>query len=105
MRLVAQYGDACNLFATIGASELRRKLDILKRHCDDLARPYEEVEKTTLDITQPRPGVVKPDKIVVSCRELAGIGIQHAIFGLPSLDELSTIETFGREVIPELAAL
>ena len=105
LRLVARYGDACNLFAPIGVNELRRKLDILKRHCDDVARPYEEVEKTTLDITQPRPGVVKPDEVVVSCRELAGIGIQHAIFSLPSLDELSTVETFGREVIPEVAAL
>jgi hypothetical protein len=48
---------------------------------------------------------VKPNEIVVACRELAGIGIQHAIFGLPSLDELSTVETFGREVIPEVTAL
>jgi F420-dependent oxidoreductase-like protein len=104
LRLVAQYGDACNLFAPIGTSELRRKLDVLKQHCDDLGRPYEEVEKTTLGITQTQPGVVKPDEIVVACRELAGIGIQHAIFSLPSLDELSTIETFGREVIPEVAA-
>jgi F420-dependent oxidoreductase-like protein len=105
LRLVAQYGDACNLFALIGASELRRKLDILKRHCDDFGRPYEEVEKTSLGITQTQPGVVKPDEIVVACRELAGIGIQHAIFGLPSLDELPTVEVFGREVIPEVSAL
>jgi F420-dependent oxidoreductase-like protein len=105
LRLVAQYGDACNLFALIGASELRRKLDILKRHCDDVGRPYEEVEKTSLGITQTQPGVVKPDEIVVACRELAGIGIQHAIFGLPSLDELPTVEVFGREVIPEVSAL
>jgi len=50
-------------------------------------------------------GVVKPDEIVVACRELAGIGIQHAIFGLPSLDESPTVEVFGREVIPEVSAL
>ena len=105
LRLVAQYGDACNLFALIGASELRRKLDILKRHCDDAGRAYEEIEKTSLGITQTQPGVVKPDEIVVACRELAGIGIQHAIFGLPSLDELPTVEVFGREVIPEVSAL
>jgi F420-dependent oxidoreductase-like protein len=104
LRLVAKYANACNLFATIGASELSRKLDVLKRHCDEVGRSYEEVEKTTLDITQMQPGVVKPDEIVAGCRELAGIGIQQAIFGLPSLDELATVETFGREVIPEVAS-
>jgi len=105
LRLVAQYGDACNLFATIGASELRRKLDILKQHCDAVGRPYEEVEKTSLSIARSRPGTVKPAEVVAACRELASIGIQHAIFGLPSLDELPTLEVFGREVIPEVAAV
>jgi F420-dependent oxidoreductase-like protein len=105
LRLVAQYADACNLFATIGASELRRKLDILKRHCDDVGRAYEEVEKTSLSVNPARAGVTRLQEIVVACRELADMGIQHAIFGLPSLDELPTVEAFGREVIPEVASL
>ena len=105
LRLVAQYADACNLFATIGVSELRRKLDILKRHCDDVGRAYEEVEKTSLNVTPAQTGVIRPQEIVVACEELADTGIQHAIFGLPSLDELPTVEAFGREVIPEVAFL
>lgn len=42
LRLVAQYGDACNLFAGTNINEVRHKLDILKRHCDEvdaLTRP------------------------------------------------------------------
>jgi F420-dependent oxidoreductase-like protein len=105
LRLVAQYADACNLFATIGTSELTRKLDILKRHCDAVGRPYEEIEKTTLDITPARLGVTDTDQAIAACRELASIGIQHAIFGLPNLDELPTVEAFASEVVPEAASL
>ena len=35
LRMVAQYADACNLFAFLGPDELARKLDVLKGHCDD----------------------------------------------------------------------
>jgi hypothetical protein len=31
LRLVAEYGDACNLFAS---PDLARKLDVLRAHCD-----------------------------------------------------------------------
>jgi len=105
LRLVARYADACNLFALTGTAEVGRKLDVLKRHCDDVGRAYEEIEKTTLGLTQREPGVVKPGEVVAQCRELAGVGVQHAIFSLPSLDELATVEIFGREVIPEVARL
>ena len=37
LRLVAQYGDACNLFATTPA-EIAHKLEVLQRHCDAGAR-------------------------------------------------------------------
>ncbi|HET9347331.1 MAG TPA: LLM class F420-dependent oxidoreductase, partial [Candidatus Limnocylindrales bacterium] len=35
LRLVAQYGDACNLFAA-SAPDVAHKLDVLRRHCDDV---------------------------------------------------------------------
>src|SRR6195952_1836315 len=37
LRLVAQYGDACNLFAT-SPEEVEHKLNVLRRHCDDVGR-------------------------------------------------------------------
>nr|WP_307855841.1 LLM class F420-dependent oxidoreductase [Kibdelosporangium banguiense] len=46
LRLVAQYGDACNLFAALGPEEIGRKLDILRRHCEDVGRDYNEIHKT-----------------------------------------------------------
>ncbi|WP_262849286.1 LLM class F420-dependent oxidoreductase [Mumia quercus] len=50
LRLVAQYADACNLFAQPGSGTdgVRHKLAVLRDHCDALGRPYEEVRKTIL---------------------------------------------------------
>ncbi|MAG34058.1 MAG: LLM class F420-dependent oxidoreductase [Deltaproteobacteria bacterium] len=103
LRLVARYGDACNLFAGIGTSEVARKLEVLKAHCDDVGRAYEEIEKTTLGVIWKEPGVVEPAELVTGCRELAGIGVDQALFSLPSLDDLVAVEAIGREVIPEVA--
>lgn len=48
LRLVAQYGDACNLFSSLGLDGLRHKLDVLREHCDRLGRDYDAIEKTLL---------------------------------------------------------
>ena len=47
LRLVAQYADACNLFAS-AARQLGHKLDVLKRHCDAVGRDYATIERTAL---------------------------------------------------------
>jgi F420-dependent oxidoreductase-like protein len=47
LRLVAQYADACNLFdIPDGGRTVRRKLEVLARHCDEVGRPYGAIEKT-----------------------------------------------------------
>lgn len=46
LRQVAQYGDACHLFVREGVEGLQHKLDVLRRHCDDLGRDYDAIEKT-----------------------------------------------------------
>ena len=102
---MAQYGDACNLFAFIGIDELRRKLDVLRRHCEDLGRPYEEIEKTTLATVHLKPGHMTSSDVVKTCRELAAIGIDQAIFNLPNVETIEPLEVIGKEVIPEVAPL
>jgi len=103
LRLVARYADACNLFAFAGAEALAGKLDVLRRHCEAEGRPYEAIEKTTLGLANlPKQ---TPGEIVEQCRALAAIGIQHAIFNFPHVDELTGLRTFGKEVIPAVAGL
>jgi F420-dependent oxidoreductase-like protein len=45
LRLVARWGDACNVFGD--PDRLRHKFDVLKGHCDDLGRDYEEITRST----------------------------------------------------------
>ncbi|HZY57501.1 MAG TPA: LLM class F420-dependent oxidoreductase [Rubrobacteraceae bacterium] len=45
LRLVARWGDACNVGGDI--DRLKHKFDVLKRHCDDVGRNYEEITRST----------------------------------------------------------
>jgi F420-dependent oxidoreductase-like protein len=105
LRLVAQYADACNLFAQMGVDVVRGKLDVLKRHCDTVGRDYNEIEKTTLASAYLAPGQMSASDVIELCRALAGLGIQQAIFNMPNVHEIKPLETFGREIIPVVAAL
>ena len=46
LRLVAQYADACNVFG--GPERIAHKYAVLREHCERLGRPYEEIERSTL---------------------------------------------------------
>jgi F420-dependent oxidoreductase-like protein len=105
LRLVAQYADACNLFARMGDDVVRAKLEVLQRHCDAVGRDYATIEKTTLDTAYLAPGQQSPTDIIAQCRSLAALGIQHAIFNMTNVHEITPLETFGREIIPAVAAL
>jgi F420-dependent oxidoreductase-like protein len=100
LRLVAKYGDACNLFAFAGIDVLRHKLDLIKRYCDEIGRPYDAIERTTLGTANLAPAAMSVKQIVEMCRSLAEIGIQHAIFNMPNVHEIKPLEVFGREIIP-----
>jgi F420-dependent oxidoreductase-like protein len=103
LRLVARYADACNLFTYLGKQVLAHKLDVLRRHCDAAGRPYAAIEKTVL-------GTVRFDKqspadVVAQCRELAALGVEHAIFNFPDVHEITPVRVFAKEVIPAVAEI
>jgi F420-dependent oxidoreductase-like protein len=100
LRLVAQYGDACNLFAFGGTAEVARKLDVLKRHCGVLGRPYHEIERTALGRVS---GGTSATDLIATCRSLAAAGIQHFIFNLHDVHTVTPVEAIGRDVIPAVA--
>ena len=103
LRLVAKYADACNLFVFAGIDVLRHKLDLIRRYCDEIGRPYGEIERTTLGTAYLAPGAMSVQQVIETCRSLAAIGIQHAIFNMPNVSEIEPLETFGREIIPAVA--
>jgi F420-dependent oxidoreductase-like protein len=105
LRFVAQYADACNLFAFGGLDQLGHKLDVLKGHCEAVGRDYAEIEKTALGMVRLGPGGMAPADVIGFCRGLAGIGVQQLIFSMPNVYEIAPLEVIGREVIPAVAAL
>jgi F420-dependent oxidoreductase-like protein len=46
LRLVAQYGDGCNLFGE--PEQVRHLLGVLEAHCADVGRDYSEITKTSM---------------------------------------------------------
>jgi F420-dependent oxidoreductase-like protein len=77
LRLVAQYGDACNLFdIPDGGRTVRHKLDVLAHHCERAGRPYADIEKTISTRLDPAAG---PGVFADHCSELAALGIDHAV--------------------------
>jgi len=106
LRLVAQYADACNLFARLGDDELRRKLDILREHCQSIGRPYEQIEKTTLDsfnLTRDgRNGTMTPEAAIEQFAHLASMGIDQAIFSLQNVYDLEPFDLLATEIVPQV---
>jgi F420-dependent oxidoreductase-like protein len=44
LKIVAQYGDACNLFGD--PATIQHKLEVLKRHCEAVERDYQSIHRT-----------------------------------------------------------
>jgi F420-dependent oxidoreductase-like protein len=105
LRLVAQYGDACNIFLRLGKDEVKRKLDVLREHCSKLGRPYEQIEKTTLDTIRlsrdGRNGTLSPSAAIDHFAEQAAIGIDQAIFNSPDVTNLEFFDVLA-QIAPEV---
>lgn len=104
LRFVAQYGDACNLFARDNYDVIAHKLAVLGQHCRDLGRPFEEIERTTLSTAHLAEGQMAAAEVISRCRRLADMGVQQAIFNMPNVHEIRPLEEFGETIIPAVAA-
>jgi F420-dependent oxidoreductase-like protein len=106
LRLVAQYGDATNVFGD--SQRIAHKYRVLAEHCEQLGRPYDEIERSTLQsvsIGEEGRGGDSPAQIVDRFGELADAGAQHVIVSVRDVDDLSRLEIIGRDVIPHLRSL
>ena len=105
LRLVAKYADACNIFARLGKDVLQHKFDVLREHCASVGRPYEAIEKTTLDsfaLTRDgREGSMTPSAVLDTFAELAGMGVDQAIFSLRNVSDPAAFELLATEVVPQ----
>jgi F420-dependent oxidoreductase-like protein len=101
LRLVARYADACNLFdIPDGGRTVTRKLEVLAGHCDEVRRPFDQIEKTLS--TRLEPG--EPTGAFVDrCRAAAALGIEHVVVLSPRPWTKEATDTLAA-AIPTLAA-
>lgn len=127
LKLVAQYGDACNFNADVAT--VRHKLDILRQHCESVGRDYDSIVKTVefytiLGDSREIARVVRDTarrtgqdesfvrswhplhgdaaRIAELVHEYAEVGIGYFIVNLPNAAEAGVISRFAEEVFPRV---
>jgi len=101
--LVAKYADACNLYAFEGADIIRAKLAVLRRQCEAIGRPFDDIERTAIGTMDIRDGGTSARAAIEYCRAMSDAGIQHLIISIPGVHEILPIEMMGTEIIPATA--
>lgn len=101
LRLVAQYADACNIFGD--ATEVGHKIDVLRRHCDDLGRDPNEIEVTAMYRDIPKGASVAD--VVNGAAAFAAMGVATLVTGAVGSRPAQWLEaTFG-PAMADIAAL
>jgi F420-dependent oxidoreductase-like protein len=127
LKLVAQYGDACN----VGADVAAEKLEILKGHCDKVGRNYDEITKSSsLTVYPIAPGAdpmqatetvrkhygdisledfkyfgqpMEPDQIVERIQKMQADGIDYVINYIPGLAyDMEPMKRYEEDVIAKM---
>jgi alkanesulfonate monooxygenase SsuD/methylene tetrahydromethanopterin reductase-like flavin-dependent oxidoreductase (luciferase family) len=101
LRLVAKYADACNLFG--GERDVvAHKLEVLKGHCENEGRDYEEIEKTILWGANPLDDV---DGFLSAMDEMAKLGIDKVWVSNKVADPPAWADEVCARTVTRLAAL
>jgi F420-dependent oxidoreductase-like protein len=100
LRLVARYGDACNLFGS-SHQDVARKLDVLRAHCAAEGRDYDQIEKTVLNV---RPVLADVDGFLAGLRGFAELGVTE-VQVMPDRDPVEFAERLADQVVPRLGEL
>ncbi|MEU4805388.1 LLM class F420-dependent oxidoreductase [Actinosynnema sp. NPDC023587] len=99
LRMVAQYADACNLFAG-DKEQVRHKLDVLRGHCDKLGRDLATIDKTLT--YRPRPEVDTVDDFLRDVADYAALGIDTVILVPPGDAPARWVEQVVAPLVPRL---
>lgn len=127
LRNVARYADACNL-AVESIEDVRRKLSVIDKHCEDLGRDPAEVLRTgfTLwlimgedesaiqrkvnhyfpegipDVLAPRVLTGTPEQIAEYYQQRVDIGFQYFVVQLIDGSDRETINLLAEQVVPNV---
>ena len=126
LRIVARYADACNLGG--GFENVKRKDEVLRRHCDDVGRDESEIARTAglgvciIRDTEsearrvsdelarhngnsrrwPNELIGTPDRVADIIRPYLDLGFRHLNSAFPAPYDAESMERLVREVRPTL---
>jgi F420-dependent oxidoreductase-like protein len=101
LRLVARYADVCNL-TTSEVDIVRHKIDVLRRHCDQVGRDVNDIEITVLSAIDP---VTDPDGFLRRADQLAALGVQHVHVRAAQPDPAGFVALAAESVLPRLVEI
>jgi F420-dependent oxidoreductase-like protein len=103
LRLVAQYADVWNSMDS-EPDVLKRKIEVLTRHCDTVGRNVEEIRKTVGLLVDPFSDV---DGYLKTLEHYAELGIDMINIGpVPGTpDPVGFVQRFGDELMPKLSGM
>lgn len=121
LKLVAQYGDACNI-GHLDNDGLKHKFAVLKKHCEDIGRDYNTIKRTVLfncaiaetdeaamakaaSFTRNIPSgrlreqaiIGTPNTIRRRLAEIEEAGAQEIILFMPDSKDLASVRLFAHE--------
>lgn len=106
LRLVAQYADACHLFAREGLDGVRHKLEVLRRHCDEVGRDYDSIEKTIGGFGSGASDPVgNTESFLAQAEEYAKLGFTLFTITPPGEDPVGWTAQVCDRVVPRLKAI
>ena len=107
LRLVARYGDACDLFAgpDTDPATVKAKLDVLAEHCVREGTDYERIRKTILWAASLEPTATGGAAFAEQMRRYAEIGIEEVHVMPFTPDPIAFVDGLGEHVIPQISGL
>jgi F420-dependent oxidoreductase-like protein len=100
LRLVATYADACNIIGD--AATVAHKVEVLRRHCDEVGRDPADIEVTALIGV---PDDAERDTIIREAEQLAAAGAETIVIRSTGTEPSRWLEETWGPVVPRLAEI
>jgi len=101
LRLVARYGDGCNLFA-VDPGAIAHKLEVLDRHCENENRDPGDVARTIIGGGNPLADI---DGFLAGMADYAKLGIGTVWLSPPGPDPAGWVTQVTEKIVSRLADL
>ena len=107
LRLVARYGDACNLFAgpQTTPAQVAAKLDVLAAHCEREGTDIDRIRKSVLwtgPVDTTDQGCAE---LATQLRGYAAVGVTEVHLMPMGGDPVAFVDAIGRHLVPRLGDL